>query len=85
MAWCLMGLFETLFCTEKESEWPYAYLNLEPPDGMVCETIKVIALQGVCFSLVMFSDCQEWEDFVLTISYNRYSIKLSKKLLRDIN
>lgn len=78
------GSFQTLICTEKESEWPHAYLNIEPiwSDRLVCETIKVIALQGVCFSLVMFSYCQEREGFVLTISYNHYGIKLSEKAFK---
>lgn len=81
------GAFQTLFSAEKESQWSWAYLNLEPiwSDRMVCETIEVMALQGVCLSLVMFSYCQEREEFVLTISHNHYSIKLSKKLLRDLN
>lgn len=78
------GSFQTLLCIDKESKWPYAYLNIEPilSDRMVCETIKVIGLQGVCVSLVMFSHCQEQEELVLTISYNHYDIKLSEKAFK---
>lgn len=81
------GSFQTLICAEKESKWSHAYLNVEPicSDRMVCETIKVMAPQrGVPLpgDVFLLSGVGR---VCSSISYNHYGIKLSGKLLRDLN
>lgn len=72
------GSFQT---QKRRAKFPYVYLNIEPiwSHSMVCETTNLIALQGPCLSLMMFSNGQEQEIFVLTILYNRYNIKLLQR------